>query len=66
MGTEHAAVAGRGPKQLTTILAFIEELARIGGHALNLLEAAFWAGDFGFEDHWVKAGRNSPISSYER
>jgi hypothetical protein len=49
MGTEHAAIAGLGPKQGIAVRAFIKILASVGGHGFLALAAAVWAGNDGLQ-----------------
>ena len=48
---KYAAITVKGLEPLTAALAFVEELAGIGGHCLSGPMAAFGTGDRGLRDH---------------
>ena len=49
VGTKHAAVAGLRPERHLTILALVEELARVDRHGFRLGKAALRASQDGLE-----------------
>lgn len=62
IGAEDAAIAGFRAENRLTARTFIEELARFCRHHLDMLEAAFGAGDLRFHDY----GLNGLHSAFTR